>query len=158
MTTQDNDHHLDRILVREAFEKQAAGKEAGRAQTAAEAWAERKREALNRWVALEGEFEAVVETINRSLSGLGAALVLSANVPHDYSHAGDPLLARGRMDLYENGKPTPKYIECNLTESGIVYFYMFLPKGTKRSQIPMKEVDADRIEAILLDFVDLALN
>jgi len=52
--------------------------------------------------------------------------------------------------------PTTKSLEFDVSENGVAHLYTYLATGTRRADIDLDDLDDERIEAVLLDFVDWA--
>ncbi|AWM86818.1 hypothetical protein [Microvirga sp. 17 mud 1-3] len=156
MSRDDNERRLERVLYREAFERRDAGAEADRRSRDADARAMRKRAALKSWLKVRDVIPPLLKGLNERLSVIGAEIKVSVTPPHDYSHRDYPSLGRGRLDLFVDGRKTTRTLEVDLAETGIAHVYMYLPKETRRLDIDIGEASSDRIESVLIDFVDLA--
>lgn len=156
MSRDENERHLQRVLYREAFERRDAGADAEKRSRDADARATRKRAALKSWLRLQDAIPPLLKDLNGRLSAIGAEIKVSVVPPHDYSHRDFPSLGRGRLDLFVDGRRTTRTLEVDLAETGIAHVYMYLPKETRRLDIDITEADSDRIETVLIDFVDLA--
>lgn len=152
MSNEENKRLLQQILYRETFERrevQANSEDNG--TTAAPAQA---HEPLVKWLHVKEQIEAIIRRLNKELSAIGAAVNVSQITPHEYSNHHSPTIGRLRLDFFQNGKLTTRSLEANLSKNGTVHVYMYLPKETRRFDLNVKEMDATRIEAMLIDFVD----
>ncbi|MBF9234284.1 hypothetical protein [Microvirga alba] len=156
MSSAENEKNLQRVLYREAFERRDIAAEAEKRAQEADARASRKYGSLKKWLQIRDSIPPILYDLNKRLSVIGAEIRVSQTIPHDYSHPGYPSIGRGRLDFFIDGKRTTRVMEADLSESGIVHLYMYLPKETKRLEIDISEIDRDRIEALLIEFVNLA--
>ncbi|SCY66196.1 hypothetical protein SAMN02927923_01869 [Microvirga guangxiensis] len=152
--SKENEKHLNRILYRETFERRS--EYAGQRPVPPEQDLRTVPDALAKWLRLR---ERIVETlpgINRKLSAINVELHISPIKPHAYTVRDYPSVGRLRIDLARDFAPTTRILEMDVNEYGLIHLYMYLPKETRRLDIGIDEVDQDRLEALLLDFVDLA--
>lgn len=156
MSNEENERHLKRIVYREAFERRDANAVANGVARESEAKTSTKLASLRVWLQVRDRIGPILDDLNANLSSIGGEVRMSKYTPHDYSHREFPSIGRGRLDYFQDGRITTRTLEVDLSESGIVHIYMYLPKETHRVDIPIAEVDDERIEAVLLDFVDLA--
>jgi hypothetical protein len=156
MSNEENEKHLERIVYREAFEPRNANAAAARNAMVSDAKPSMKFASLKMWLRVRDRIGPSLDNLNRNMSSIGSEVRLSKKTPHDDSHLAHPSIGRSRVDLFQDGRITTRSLEVDLSESGVVHVYMYLPKETYRTDIPIAEVDDERIEAVLLNFVDLA--
>jgi len=154
VSRKDNEQHLNRILYREAFERRSPHPE-GRAAPP-EPELSTASDTLIKWLHLRERLEPVLRRINRKLAAIDVALQVSPIRPHAYTARDYPSIGRMRLDLCRNSARTTRVLELDLNEYGLIHLYMYLPKETRRLDIGIDELDQDRLESVLLDFVDLA--
>ena len=154
MSSKENDQHLNRILYRETFERRSQHPE--ERAVPAEPEVAMASETLTKWLRLRERIEGLLRKINRKLSAIDVGLHVSPIKPHAYTTRDYPSIGRLRLDLSKDSAPTTRLLEMDLNEYGLVHLYMYLLKETRRLDIGLDELTGDRLEAVLLDFVDLA--
>lgn len=154
MSSEENKRHLTQVLYREAFERREVQAEKRSSVTAA--FPSQKYAPLTKWLHVKEQVESIICKLNKDLSAIGAAVKFSQTPPHEYSNHTYPTIGRLRLDFFQDGRLTTRHMEANLSENGIVHFYLYLPKETRRLDINVEEMDGDHIEAMLIDFVDLS--
>lgn len=154
MSSDENRRHLERILYRESFERKTP--QAGRGSDSSDAFFPREQILLAMWLRAKERLGAIIARLNSDLSAIGAAIRVSDNAPRHYASHSYPSIGRLRLDFFQDDRRTTRHLEADLSENGTVHVYMYLPKETRRLDLSVEEMEDDRIEAMLLDFVDLS--
>ena len=154
MSSKDNEHHLKQILYREAFERR--GPNAQDAAAEADARASMSFDPLAKWVRVRSRIEHRLDVLRKRLSPIHVDVRIAQTKPHTYTPHEYPSIGHLRLALVENDMPTTKSLEFDVSENGVAHLYTYLATGTRRADIDLDDLDDERIEAVLLDFVDWA--
>jgi hypothetical protein len=154
VSSKENERHLKQILYREAFER----REASAQDIAAEADARASMEfgPLAKWLKVKGRIHHILDHFRKRLSAIHVDVRVGQTKPHAYSPHEYPSIGHLRLVVYRDSMPTTKTLEFDVSENGIVHLYTYVSTGTRRAEVDLDELDDERIEAVLLDFIDLA--
>ena len=154
MSSKDNERHLKQILYREAFERREP--DAQDAAADADARASMAFDPVTKWLRVRERIEHRLGTLGKRLSPIHVDVRIAQTKPHAYTPHEYPSIGHLRLVLFENDMPTTKALEFDVSENGVAHLYTYLATGTRRADMDLDELDGERVEAVLLDFVDWA--
>ncbi|MCC2651275.1 MAG: hypothetical protein K0R61_3641 [Microvirga sp.] len=154
MSSKDNERHLKQILYREAFERREADPQDAIAE--ADARASMEFDPAAKWLRARQRIEHRLDALGKRLAPIHVDVRIAQAKPHAYTPHEYPSIGHLRLVLFEGGMPTTKSLEFDVSENGVVHLYTYLATGTRRADMDLDELDDERIETVLLDFVDWA--
>lgn len=109
-----------------------------------------------KWLKIRERIEHRLASLRKKLSAIHVDVRIGQTKPHTYSPHEYPSIGHLRLCLYKDDMLTTKTFEFDISENGIAHLYTYLSTGTRRAELDLDELDDDRIEALLIEFIDLA--